>query len=305
MIDNDAMTSSAPLSPPVRDVILTGMPRSGTTLACSLLNQCADVLALVEPMDVAELARLEGDAARRAAVLAFCAQVRTAVAAGQPVPQGLLPDGSSDNTFSAGAGDNGLRAPLVRYGSAVVNRPLASGYRLVIKHPNAFTALLPALQPAFDCFALVRNPLAALASWNTLKVGLREGRAPAAERLDGALAEALAGCPDALSRQVCLVNWYFHRYAVDLPASHVLRYEDLVAASGATLARLHPAAAGVHAALSARNRNAVYDRGFMQRALAALLEAPERAWADLYCETALRALLSGGSEDNRGNGPGG
>jgi hypothetical protein len=136
-------------------------------------------------------------------------------------------------------------------------------------HPNAFTALLPALQQAFDCFALVLN---------LLKVGLREGPAPTAERLDA----ALAGCQDGLSRQVCLVNWYFRCYTLPVLASHVLRYEVIEAASGATLARLHPAAAGVRGALSARNRNAVYDRGFMHR-----------------------ARPSGASEDNRGNGTGG
>ena len=105
----------------------------------------------------------------------------------------------------------------------------------------------------FDCFALVLN---------LLKVDLRECPAPAAERLIA----ALACCQEALSRQVCLVNWYFRSYTVHVPASHLLRYEDLEAVSRATLARLHPTAAVVHAVLSARYRNAVYDRGFMHRA---------------------------------------
>lgn len=32
------------------NLLLTGMPRSGTTLLCSLLNEMADTVALVEPI---------------------------------------------------------------------------------------------------------------------------------------------------------------------------------------------------------------------------------------------------------------
>jgi hypothetical protein len=38
-----------------RNIILTGIPRSGTTLTCFLLNQLPNVVALVEPMRVGEL----------------------------------------------------------------------------------------------------------------------------------------------------------------------------------------------------------------------------------------------------------
>ena len=38
-----------------RDILLTGIPRSGTTLCCSLLNRLPDVLALVEPLDMSAL----------------------------------------------------------------------------------------------------------------------------------------------------------------------------------------------------------------------------------------------------------
>ena len=283
----------------IRDVILTGMPRSGTTLACSLLNRSDRVLALVEPMDVGALAGLGSAGARREAVLGFCAQVRADIAAGRPVRQGLLPDGRPDNTFAEAPGQGGLRQSVIRREKAVVGRVLAPGYRLVIKHPNAFTALLPALKAAFDCFALVRNPLAALGSWQTLKLGLRKGRAPMAERLDAELAAALDACPDALARQVCLVNWYFRRYAADLPAGRVLRYEDLVAAPGEVLGRIDASVAGVQAALSPRNRNPVYDRAFMRRALAALLGAPERAWAAHYDEDELAALVDGPEQSAR------
>ena len=35
--------------------LITGVPRSGTTLCCNLLNQCDNVVALHEPIDPQKL----------------------------------------------------------------------------------------------------------------------------------------------------------------------------------------------------------------------------------------------------------
>ena len=40
------------------DIVLTGVPRSGTTLICYLLNKVPDAIALHEPMAVAEFPKL-------------------------------------------------------------------------------------------------------------------------------------------------------------------------------------------------------------------------------------------------------
>ena len=39
---------------PKKPIFLTGIPRSGTTLCCKLLNQYNDVLALVEPIPASQ-----------------------------------------------------------------------------------------------------------------------------------------------------------------------------------------------------------------------------------------------------------
>ena len=38
-----------------RNLLLTGVPRSGTTLCCHLLGQASDTVALFEPMHVMDL----------------------------------------------------------------------------------------------------------------------------------------------------------------------------------------------------------------------------------------------------------
>ena len=64
----------------------------------------------------------------------------------------------------------------------------------------AFAALLGRLSERFECFAIVRNPLATLASWNSLDwFPLKDGHSPIGEKLDVDLAAALAKKPDDIS----------------------------------------------------------------------------------------------------------
>src|SRR5437763_7502866 len=59
-----------------RNVLIAGIPRSGTTLVCSLLNKVPDVVALHEPMDVWDFAKASDAAALGSMIENFCAQSR-------------------------------------------------------------------------------------------------------------------------------------------------------------------------------------------------------------------------------------
>ena len=45
----------------LRNVVLTGLPRSGTTLACHLLNKLPDTVAVLEPFEAGRFAGLLPD----------------------------------------------------------------------------------------------------------------------------------------------------------------------------------------------------------------------------------------------------
>jgi len=134
-----------------------------------------------------------------------------------------------------------------------VSKPLSQDFSLVIKHNAAFTALLPELAQRFECYCLVRNPLAVLASWNSVNLPVSTGRLPAGEHFDQALSRRLDAEPDLLERQLHLLDWLFGRFAAHLPAERILRYEDIVHSAGAALAACHLAAG---AAAAAENQNA-------------------------------------------------
>jgi hypothetical protein len=62
-----------------KTVLLTGLPRSGTTLTCFLLNKVNNVLALNEPLVPNEFDGNAGHAAAGKKILDFCIQTRASV----------------------------------------------------------------------------------------------------------------------------------------------------------------------------------------------------------------------------------
>ncbi|MFZ4792421.1 MAG: hypothetical protein ACOYMW_16300 [Candidatus Competibacteraceae bacterium] len=120
-----------------------------------------------------------------------------------------------------------------------------------------------------------------LASWNTLPIPLRTGHAPAAEALDPDLTACLAESEDLYARQLRLLSWYYARYQRWLPAGQILRYEDLIASRGQTLACITPTARQLYEPLHSRNRNPLYDPELIVM-LSARLRQSEGAYWNFY-----------------------
>jgi hypothetical protein len=306
--------------PANRCVLLTGLPRGGTTIACELLNELPDVRALDEPMDVigmirgatgervasaaggSRLAARSGGSLDAAFIHAeierFAAEQRHSiiergVAVTKHVDGRVIGAKVSDRREDGGRGQ---RVRLVEIGEIPVGRPSSPGFTLAIKHPVAFTALLPTLLERFEVFAIVRNPLAVLASWESVPMAVREGRLGLPATVAPEIASRLDGIADRLERQLALLGWFYESYALALPRERVVRYEDVVASGGAALAPIAASAAALAATLESRNAASVYDREHMRAAGRLLLE---RAGAHrLYYsrEEILEAMVVAGAE---------
>lgn len=261
-----------------RNIILTGVPRSGTTLCCNLLGQAPDTVSLFEPMPVHELPR-EHTAAVSTIGAFFQASRASLLDAGTATSQqvgGQVPD----NPFGNEVGAGGLRIRTAHLGDIRVDKALSGAFTLVIKHNAAFTALLAELVPAFECYAVVRNPLAVLASWNSVDLPVTGGRLPAGERLDPGLSDRLDAEPDVLERQLHLLDWLFGRFERCLPDERIVCYERVVASDGQALA----AATGVAVPplpLRSRNANRLYDPDACRR-YAERLYRHEGPWRRFY-----------------------
>ncbi len=280
-------------------VLLTGLPRGGTTLGCELLNRLPDVRALDEPMDPNQLLRdatpEEGEPPDAGRILAgierFALGQRRSIAH-RGVALTLHVDGRVLGArVSDVRGPDGLRQPMGKRSEIAIEPPASPDFTLVIKHPVAFTALLPILLERFDVFAIVRNPLAVLCSWESAPFMQREGRLGLRPEIAPEIARRLEATEDRLERQLTLLSWFFESYASALPRERVIRYEDVIATGGAALAPIAPSAGGLSVPLGSRNTAAVYDREHMRELGRLLLEREGDYWP-FYRPEEVRKLLS-------------
>ena len=259
------------------NIILTGIPRSGTTLSCYLLNQLANVLALMEPIDIGKLVRQSNMRSRMDFIDQFFSSIR----------EDVLKKGYVLTQVVKGNGTNFYSQDIVRKRQAALadhcivqsGSEYQQNFTLMVKHPNAFTALLPELSSVYQCFATIRNPLSIVASWESLDVPVSRGHAPMAEAFDSKLAQLLQQTSDNLDRQLILLDWYFSQFDKYLPREHIIYYENVVSSAGQALQCIVRSAGQLKEPLTNMNTNSLYNVAFMEKAYMRLLANPEHgAW---------------------------
>ena len=266
-----------------RTWLLSGIPRSGTSLCCRLAGGLPDLAALSEPLRPHEQIE-DGSDPRNACVRieTLVGRIRTRILAERRAPSIEFGSRLDDHLAASGHTDTGgLRRLRAEWGEIPIDKPLSARFGLLVKHNALFAALLPRLAASFPFLALVRNPLAVLASWQTVDLPVHRGRIPMGERFDPELRRTLDGEPDPLRRQIVVLNWFFSRYRAHLPPEHVIRYEDLVGSGGQTLFRLLDHAGAAPVTLKTRNDSALYGKAMTGTLLEALLES-SGPWTRFY-----------------------
>ena len=267
------------------NIVLTGLARSGTTLACQLLNKLPDTVALVEPISPNKFAGMPTHEAMGEGIERyFKDQRRMALKKGKVTSKhvgGAVPDNTYENTNSGAP-----RRKVSTKGDIPVGKKLGRDFNLVIKQPGLFTALLPALSGRFPCYAIIRNPLSVLASGNTIRTFGTSARRdskrkhpPTMPRFNEDLATTLAEMKgNRMDRRLYLLSWQFERFRDELPDDHVIRYEDVVSSRGKAFSVITPAAEELDEPLQSKNLNELYDRDQMLKFGEALLESDGAYW---------------------------
>lgn len=211
----------------------------------------------------------------------FVRRARTRIPVERRAPS-VQVDGRLDDDRVAGWGrTDRLRRTRGGQGEILIDKALSGDFTLLIKHNALFAALLPELASTVACLALVRNPLAVLASWQTVDLPIHRGRIPAGEQHDPALREALHGEDDVLRRQIMILNWFFDRYRTHLKPQNILRYEDVVESGGRRLFDRLGHGDAPSAPLENRNDNRAYAGTDVDELLAALMREGG-AWSPIY-----------------------
>ena len=275
--------------------LLSGIPRSGTSLCCRLAGELSDTVALSEPMRRQAFAGAGTPDEAIARIEEFARRARARIPVEARAPSVQVGGRLDDDRVAGRSPREELRRPRGGQGEIRIEKPLSGGFTLLVKHNALFAALLPRLAASMATLALVRNPLAVLASWQTVDLPVHRGRIPAGEQFDGDLRRRLDGEPAVLRRQIAVLNWFFRRFAACRETDNVIRYENLVESGGQALFRRlrHPQEPAVP--LENRNANRLY-RATEVDALLAALTRESGPWTEFYtardCERVAAVIRS-------------
>ena len=161
-----------------RTWLLCGVPRSGSSLCCRLAGGAPDTVALSEPIEPETFTSANRPADACARIREFAASIRhELLATGRAVS--VQVDGRLDDDRVAETPNSaGLRAARGGPGEIRVDERLSADFLLLIKHNALFAALLERLADDFPTLGLVRNPVAVLASWQTVDLPVRRAVSP-------------------------------------------------------------------------------------------------------------------------------
>jgi len=211
-------------------LLITGIPRSGTTLAASLVDRLQNTICVNEPgryynwtggcQDSKQFARL---------CMWDLERMRRRVIAGGTVLDRREHDGSVPTNYFD---ETGPRRDLRMLS---VGRPGANEELLMaIKHNEPFTSVLSELCSINEVriVALIRHPIPTILSWQARGIPLSTGQLSAGYRFwPEALAIRDAG-KSVLEVQAKMYELYCTRYLENRDRIAIVKYEDLIADPG-------------------------------------------------------------------------
>jgi len=282
------------------NIILTGIPRSGTSLTCKLLNKLANTVALVEPKPPKSLFNLgTNNLQQRQEHQRICQELeswietmRASLLTSKKVETRLINGQIPDNFASSYFSNTGKRLEKVcEIGELVIDKKLESDFKLCIKHNLWLTAIINKITSNFTTFGIIRNPLSVLASWNTVPFPVTDGHEPIAEQLNSQLAQELQGIDDKFERQIHLLFWCYKQFFSYLPDKNILRYEDLISSSGKSLQVIVPQASLLNESLTSKNNNPIYDKELITFLGHKLLEKEGYVW-EFYSKQDVKNIIN-------------
>jgi hypothetical protein len=212
------------------DWLITGIPRSGTTLVAALVDGLRDAICVSEPPRYYEWA------ARSASVGDFVqstlddlADLRRSLKSGRTVADRRNPDGSlPTDYFGPDAAGAIVRRTLPV--APVARRGLSPDFCLAVKHNEPFTSALPALvATGLRVIAVVRHPIPTLLSWQRVPIPLRAGRLSDGYHFWPEASEIVSAAADVLETQARIYDLYCERYLALRDQLTIVKYEQLVA----------------------------------------------------------------------------
>lgn len=211
-----------------KDFIITGIPRSGTTLTTALANCLEDVVCLSEPREIGRIFNENLPKEQKLANFAdYFEKVYIDIESGLPVENKVsIHTGNRPLTnYYTDKRSNSKRNTQYTYEAEIFN--VSEGFMLGLKENSYFISFLKELSERYRVICVIRNPVNTILSWQSLNIPASRAEVPFGLRKYW---PELKFNKDAslLDRQVELYKAYLDRIINNREKIVLYRYEDLI-----------------------------------------------------------------------------
>ncbi len=212
-----------------RSLIVTGMPRGGTTLLGSMINRLENAYCLSEPMAIEDHLQQSASADEflRRTRFYFSEQRERIITTGRCLNR-VDKDGKPVTNYFKRTEEKSVEHIFQEVEEVVCVRD--ENFLLAVKHNAHFLSILPLISSAsdFSVLAILRHPIPTILSWRSLNLPISRGRLPSGEKFWPELSELAQSDRDLLLKQVLIYELLASRLVEFRRHIHLLCYESLV-----------------------------------------------------------------------------
>ena len=255
------------------DVVLTGLPRSGTTLTTKILSEQPNTVALNEPIRF-NLANTKTETlklTKRSFFYFRRSLLKDGIATARTV-NGKITDNHYKRTEA-----NGTRKKIIARSDVVFEKELDKDFKLIIKHNSVFTLLQDELLNLYPYYAVLRNPLSVLGSLNSVNIPASRGAIRHLHKLKPGLEEMLKKKESLIDRQIFILDIYFSQFK-KLDENRIIKYEDIIESQGGILSKITGESVKIKQQLYNTNVSAIYKPEKMLKMGERLLKSEGSFW---------------------------
>jgi Sulfotransferase family len=212
-----------------RSIVVTGIPRGGTTLLGSLISNLENSYCISEPMAVEEQLHLSTTPEEfLGQTRAYFSEQRARILATGKAVNRIAKDGRPVTNYFRRIGKRAMVNEYVEAQEPVIVRD--ENFTLAVKHNAHFLSILPHLcnAPDISVIGILRHPIPTILSWRSLDLPISKGRLPSGEKFWLELFEVANSYLEVLVKQVMIYELIATRLLAFRERFHLLFYESLV-----------------------------------------------------------------------------
>ncbi len=245
----------------LKNILITGIPRSGTSLFASLIAKNQDAVVFSEPDWLKSIRNISQDSSQFTQnLLLQISQLRLDIEKNKPLALKInRKDGSLPSNYYLR--NNHGEVITQKTESKVVLESSAANNPFYIKSNAQFTACIKDLLKSnqFKIVCIIRSPIACIMSWRSLQIPVSSGNMKIAEKYSLSFKEMISQKVSILSKQVAIIDWFyksFHEYSKYI---ELVKYEELISDTSNVIKRITLSEPTSIPELNSKNSSKHYD----------------------------------------------